>query len=398
MVINKIVKYKKEGILFQMIIKKIKYLMRPFWGRLFSFCKIDPDKITFDNFEGTGFGGDPKYICEELFTRKEEIKIIWFVREIKENFPSYIRQIKIDSIAAIYHQSTAKVWVDNTRTGHRTKKRTGQFYLQTWHGNIICKKAEKDAEDKLWPSYVPVAKYDGSITDAFIVANEMMEKFAKSSFWLNPNTEFLRIGSPSNDVLITKNKPEIIIDLRKKFHVDIDTYIILYAPSFRDDLSDAGYDADFPKILEAFQRKTRKKCVMFVRLHPDAVKFSNIIEYSENIINMTDYSDVKDLSLVADALITDYSSIAYDFLILRKPIFRLCLDFEHYVDIRGVYEEFFQMPYALCFTNSELIFEIGSYNEVKYEKEVDKFLERNVSFDNGHAAEFATDWILDKIK
>ena len=93
------------------------------------------------------------------------------------------------------------MWVDNIRTGHRTKKRKNQFYLQTWHGNLLGKKIEKDVESKLWPSCVKVAKYDGSVTDAFLVANESVLNLAKNSFWLNNNVEYLKIGAPANDAL-----------------------------------------------------------------------------------------------------------------------------------------------------------------------------------------------------
>ena len=85
--------------------------------------------------------------------------------------------------------------------------------MQTWHGNLLGKKCEKDAEDKLWPGYIPVAQYDGIITNAFIVANRQSLNLAKRSFWLNDKVEYLKIGAPSIAVSYTH------LDVYKRQHV-----------------------------------------------------------------------------------------------------------------------------------------------------------------------------------
>ena len=141
---NKIKKNIKEKTFWPKIHDKCFFLIQPVFSCVFRQLPIDDSKITFDSFEGTGFGGDPKFICEELLQRKLNLKIIWFVRKYHDNFPDGVTQVKINSIRAIYHQSTAKVWVDNTRTGHRTKKRPSQKYMQTWHGNLTVRRQLPD--------------------------------------------------------------------------------------------------------------------------------------------------------------------------------------------------------------------------------------------------------------
>lgn len=390
--------YYKKGILLKMIKRKSVNMTRPIWICIMRLFPINNTKICFDNFEGTGFGGDPKHICLELMKRNPNLKIIWFVRKKQENFLRNIKQVNIDSVAAIYHQSTAKVWVDNTRTGHRTKKRKGQYYLQTWHANVLAKKIEKDAEDKLWPSYIPVAKYDGLVTDAFIVANKRYLEVAKSSFWLNPNVEYLKIGAPANDVLFQrKNDQEYIYSIKQKLSINDNAYIVLYAPSFRDDGSIDGYKIDFERVKEAFRKTTNRTCIILVRFHPDVVQHEELFTYSNDLINVTRYPDLKDLSLISDCLITDYSSTAYDFLLLRKTIFRLCLDFNIYKDIRDVYDDFYKMPYALAYTNDELVSEIMNFNNVDYQKALNKYCEINPVYDDGTSSKKAADWIERKL-
>lgn len=395
---NKIKKNIKEKTFWPKIHDRCFFLIQPVFSCVFRQLPIDNSKITFDSFEGTGFGGDPKFICEELLQRKLNLKIIWFVRKYHDNFPDGVTQVKINSIRAIYHQSTAKVWVDNTRTGHRTKKRPSQKYMQTWHGNLLGKKCEKDAEDKLWPGYIPVAQYDGMITDAFIVANKQSLDLAKRSFWLNNRVEYLKIGAPSIDPLLChKNDVSIKKKVREKFGISEETFIILYAPSFRDDGSLDGYNLDFLNLIHAFETIFQKKCVMLIRFHPDVVQHEDLFDFTDNLINATRYEDLKELSLTSDCLITDYSSIAYDFLIQRKPIFRICLDFEKYIELRDVYDEFYQLPYDICMSNEQALKVINNFSNEEYQIKLNEYFKINTIYDNGSASIHAADWICSQL-
>lgn len=395
---NKIKKNIKEKTFWPKIHDRCFFLIQPVFSCVFRQLPIDNSKITFDSFEGTGFGGDPKFICEELLQRKLNLKIIWFVRKYHDNFPDGVTQVKINSIRAIYHQSTAKVWVDNTRTGHRTKKRPSQKYMQTWHGNLLGKKCEKDAEDKLWPGYIPVAQYDGMITDAFIVANKQSLDLAKRSFWLNNRVEYLKIGAPSIDPLLChKNDVSIKKKVREKFGISEETFIILYAPSFRDDGSLDGYNLDFLNLIHAFETIFQKKCVMLIRFHPDVVQHEDLFDFTDNLINATRYEDLKELSLTSDCLITDYSSIAYDFLIQRKPIFRICLDFEKYIELRDVYDEFYQLPYGICMSNEQALKVINNFSNEEYQIKLNEYFKINTIYDNGSASIHAADWICSQL-
>ena len=124
---------------------------------------IDRRKVIFDNFDGGGYGGNPKYIAEEL-CKDKQLKLIWITN--KENgFPSYIKPVKKKSLQAYYHSATAKMRVTNIRYSSFTKKRKGQYQLQTWHASDGFKLVEKDIVEQLSPYYKKKAIYDGSITD-----------------------------------------------------------------------------------------------------------------------------------------------------------------------------------------------------------------------------------------
>ena len=125
---------------------------------------INNKKIVFDNFEGRGFGDDPKYIAEELLKRNLDFKIIWVARDTQISMPSGISVVKYGTIRAAYHWITARIWVDNVKSTLRPQKRKGQYYIQTWHSTLGFKKNEKDAPN-LPIRYIKKAVADGKQID-----------------------------------------------------------------------------------------------------------------------------------------------------------------------------------------------------------------------------------------
>ena len=166
---------------------------------------------------------------------------------------------------------------------------------------------------------------------------------------------------------------------------------------FVDDGSTNGYLTDFEVIKQTFKEKFNRDVVILVRFHPDVVELDHLIEYKDNIINVTRYSDLKDLSLIADCLITDYSSVTYDFLLLNKPIFRLCLDFDHYVSLRDFYKEFYELPYALFKTLDEFLSAVSKFDLNIYTYNIECYKKSNPFYDKGDASKLAADWIMNKL-
>lgn len=114
------------------MIIKIKKIIGFFLGILFKLLPLNKKRIVFINFNGNGYGDNPKYIAEELANRRERLELIWLVREKnKYKFPTYIKPVNMKSIKRYYYLSTAKVIVNNARSYLGIDKRTGQIYLQT---------------------------------------------------------------------------------------------------------------------------------------------------------------------------------------------------------------------------------------------------------------------------
>ena len=111
---------------------------------LFNLLPVSDDKIVFSNFDGRGYGCNPKYITEELLKRNANLEIVWLSNANRDFFPSKVKVVKWGSVRALYEWSTASVIVNNVRMGryfdHGFIKKSSQIYIQTWHGSMGIKK------------------------------------------------------------------------------------------------------------------------------------------------------------------------------------------------------------------------------------------------------------------
>lgn len=361
-------------------------LRRLFFSILYAPQKTIPNKIVFDNFNGKGYGDNPGYIAESL-SKLGNYDMVWLVEAEDVELPRFIRRVKNNTPAAFYEYSTAGVWIDNVRNTIRPFKRKNQTYIQTWHASYGVKKVEGEAKSLLDEEYIMYAQEDGKICDYILADSFSSEQLYKQHFWLNPHTQILKCGLPRNDILFNTERYEsIVLKIKEKFKVENDTKMILYAPTFRDDLSTDAYELDFNDIINAFQKKYDEKYVVLVRLHPNVSNYCDAIKYSNNVINVTSYPSIQELAIAADILITDYSSSYYDFLIQRKPVFLCALDRSKYEKQRGLVQEYDELPFPYASSCDNLIENIKAFDTKTYLIKVDSYLNRKPVYDKGDAA------------
>ncbi|MCU7207424.1 CDP-glycerol glycerophosphotransferase family protein [Turicibacter sp. GALT-G1] len=377
--------------------KCLKKIKRAIIGS-FYLLPIKKNKIVFQNFLGKGYGCNPKYIAEEIITENLPYELVWLCNDLQSEFPPYVRKVRYGSLRAYYELATAKIWVDNVRNGLRVRKKKGQYYIQTWHAPFGVKCVEKDAENLLPVDYVKTAKIDGSITDVLLANSYLQEQQYKRAFWISKHTQILRCGLPRNDFLVNNaNDKKIKDDLREKYGFSKESYIILYAPTFRDDGSMKGYQLDFHKILNAFRKKMHKECDLIIRLHPNVQNQSDFVRYEEHIHNGSLYSDIQELSLLSDCVISDYSTSVFDFAMMDKPVFICALDLEEYEQKRGLLKEFYEFPFPHSYNNEELITQITNFDREKYYERAKNYFLSNPIYDKGKSAQELVKWMIEKI-
>lgn len=345
-------------------IKRIIFIFKDLFKYIFFLFKVDRRKIVFINFNGKGYGCNPKYIAESLIRNNVECKMVWLVRNKNEEMPSMIKKVKYGSIRAYYEMATAKIWVSNTRNYKFAIKKKEQFYIQTWHASLGYKKVEGEIEEYLDKKYVEEAKKDGRTTDLIISDNDISTNLYKNNFWYDG--EVKNIGLPRNDILYSRPS-EVIKKVYNYFNLSENKKIILYEPTFRDNYDFDMINFDYNKLLDVAKEKFNKDFVLLIRLHPNISRYDKDIKYSENIINATNYPDNQELLSAAEIGITDYSSISFELAMTDKPVFLLCKDIEEYSKKeRGLNFKFEELPFDCAINEKKLFENIKNFSSERY--------------------------------
>lgn len=376
-------------------IRNIIFHCKDIFKYIFYKFKINNKKIVFINFNGKGYGDNPKYIAESLIKNKINCEIVWLVKDIDEEMPNVIKKVKYGSIKSYYEMSTAKIWVSNTRNYKYAIKKKEQFYIQTWHASLGYKKVEGEIEKFLDPKYVKEAKQDGKNTDLIISDNDISTNLYKNKFWYKG--EVLNIGLPRNDILFSRSE-DIIEKVYKYFNIPRDKKIILYEPTFRDNFNFDMIKFDYNKLLDVAKEKFNNQFVLLIRLHPNISIYDNMISYSNNILNATKYPDNQELLSVADIGITDYSSIAFELAMINKPVFLLCKDINEYKkNERGLNFKFEELPFECAINENELFANIREFLVNKYEEKCNCFFNNINLIKTSKASDAIVEIIKDKL-
>lgn len=375
-------------------------LLLSYVSNIFCLLPINNNKIVVDNFHGEGFGQNPRYIVEAIHNMDSSIEIVWVVKKDVSIPVNYVRTVRYRSFRSYYEFATARIWIDDVRDVIKTHKRDNQYYLQTWHGTYGPKLSEGDALKSLNPKYIRLAKIDGKNTDGIIVHSLLQEEAFKRAYWLNPKTEYLRYGLPRNDEFIRKSKKFTKDDsVFKAFNIHNNDFIILYAPTFRDNGSDTALIKNFDDIIAAFKsRFPDQRFKVLIRLHPNSRQYKNDYIYNEYIIDATDFYDFQPLVDISDCLITDYSTTSVDFGICNKPVFLYTNDIDEMIQNGRIDSQLFDFPFCISKTIDELVKHICNFNKEDYLERVRKYFSKHPIYDNGDASYKTAMWIIDKMK
>ena len=371
---------------------KIKSIIRTCIRSVLYCFPIQKHKVVFLNYDGKGYGDNPKYIAEELIRQNLPCKMVWLAKD-GCYVPSNIKKVHDYGFAAFYELSTAKIIISNCKFNipiyYIKRKKKKQYYLQTWHGDFGPKYIEKEIEDFVSSDYLATSKADSAATNAILSGNKFFSKVLKESFWLPEQCEILEYGVPRNDIYFRGD--DLKIRLKKQYGFFMDDKILLYAPTFRDDYDVSCYNIDFERLKKALFQSDNEAWKIIVRLHPNVSSKATLFRYNENIIDGSSYSDQQELCMISDCLITDYSSIMGDFLLMKKPVFLYATDLEKYADKtngRGLRDFYFELPFPMSRNQVELESHILEFNKKKYVEKVETFMQKYYcTFDDGHASE-----------
>lgn len=358
------------------------------------FCNlpIKENKIVLESFLGKNYSDSPKYIYEYMVKEKMDFQYIWIFNEPGKKIPGNAKQIRRFSLKYYYHLATAKYWVSNSRLPKHLLKRKGNIYLQTWHGTPL-KQLVFDMKDvhSANPNYKLDFYKQSRRWDYLISPNQYSSDIFRSAF--KYEKEMLEFGYPRNDILHSDDKYEIASNIKKRLGIAEDKKVILYAPTWRDDefYGRGKYKFQLQLDLEMLQKQLGSQYVIVLRMHYFIANQLDLSKYKGFAYDCSNYDDIADLYLISDLLITDYSSVFFDFANLRRPILFFTYDLEKYRDtLRGFYfdlEE--EAPGPLLKTTDQVIKSIINLEQVNesYAEKYKKFYEKFCSWENGRATE-----------
>ncbi len=376
MINNKISSYAKKSRIVILLYEDLKIIKDFFISLIFYVMRVFPvneNKVVIDSYGGKGYGDNGKYIAEKILEMNSFIDVVWLCDNLNERMPEGIRTVKFFGIKSIYEQSTAKFWIDNRRKPGYVRKRISQIYINTWHAGIALKRIEKDAQNTLTNYYIRCAKHDSSMVDYFLSDSEWTTNLYKDAFWYTG--DIWKIGLPRQDVLV-HSPPEQKQHLKNKLGIKRDVNIVLYAPTFRngsDEYQLQCYNIDWNKTLEAFRIRFGGEWIGAIRLHPNISRLSKKMAISENIIDVTNYPDMQELSVISDCIISDYSSSIIDCCPTGKLGFIFAVDISEYQRDRNFYFDLRELPFPIAESNEELVHNIIEFDTSKYKNAIEYF-------------------------
>lgn len=376
---------RNKGVHFCMeSIKNVKLTIIRFLLKIFYLFPVKTNKLLFIAFDGRQYSCNPKYIYNYIKDKNlNKSDIIWVFNE-PERF-SFLKEdgvtvVKNKSLSFIYHVLTSRIVITNASLGSYIPLRKNQKFIETWHGGGAYKRTgrvvqQSESKDK-------TLKIIADELTGFISSSRKFTE-TKSKNHLVPREKFWEIGMPRNDVLFDKEKEN---ELRKKvktyYDISEDTKIVMYAPTLRNDKEDtSSYESlDTEVVLNALKQKFgNEKWVMLFRMHYLLDPNKNL----DNTINVSQYDDSQELVCAADVLISDYSSIMWDFTFTERPCFVFAPDAKKYERERAFFTPMENWPYPIAFNNEELAMNILNFNQKDYLKDIKKHHQNQGSFEQG---------------
>lgn len=364
-------------------------LMSFFMNVLKLFVKTDDKLILFNSYAGRKFDDSPRAIYGEMKrdSRFKSYKLVWAFHQPEKYDIS--KKIKTDGLTYFKMALAARVWVTNSSV-ERGLNFTGKhtLYFNTWHGTPM-KKMGSDID----PENTSFGSKSNNHFDVMMSQGRFETEVFSRSFGI-PKNKFLEAGLPRNDVLVNYSE-EYRQNLRSKLSIEKNQIAILYVPTFREYEKDEnlGVVAAPPMDLKKWENKLPNHVLLF-RAHYEVSKVMDIQE-NNFVRNVTDYPDLNDLYIVADILISDYSSVFFDYSITSKPMLHFTYDYDKYSSKRGMYFDIRDYLSGAA-TEDEVIELINNLNKEEEIKKTIFFRNKYVNY-YGKATKAAVDYIAKEL-
>lgn len=363
--------------------------------RLGHLCPLKRNMVVFESFEGKQQSCNPYYIYKYLRAIYPQGYYVWCLNQKQGAEPCYAR----GSARYIWALLRTSVYVTNDSLPDYIPFRKKQYVINTWHGGGAYKKCGI-ATRVDWYGLRGL-KRSAMQTSCFISSSVAFTKYISKSFMLDPN-RFLPVGMPRNDLFFAPNEVVIANDrVRKNYGILDDTFVILYAPTFRNTPQDPRFEfnLNLEQIVRTVRSKFNCKTICFVfRGHHTFKNFLNRnLEFPEIVIDASSYPQMQELMCASDMMISDYSSSIWDYSFLYRPCLLYVPDLIQYEAERSFYVPIKDWGFPLASNNEELIACISSWNDQDFRQAMEMHHSSLGSYENGTATKQIAELIIRKM-
>lgn len=388
-------KYKKRIKIFK---KKVSLVRRNTKITKYSNdSHVNNDLILIESKNGKDLGSNIFYIIKELSDEKyDNFKLVLSlkkdkfdkIRKILSNYGiNNLEFVETGSIDYYKYLFTAKYLFNDTSFPNSFIKKDSQIYLNTWHGTPL-KKLGREVPKRAYA--LGNVQKNFIISDYLLYPNHFMEKHMIESFMLEniSKAKIMNAGYPRNSIFFENSENN---KLKQKLGLG-NSKIIVYMPTWRGRVTKIDMKSQIDQItgyLSEIDKLLDKNQIFYVKLHPFVTNDINYDDY-ENIKPFPENYETYDILNISDCLVTDYSSVFFDYASSKKKIILFTYDEEEYCQNHGLYMDLKELPFPKVYNTKDLIKEINSeknYND-------GEFISKFCTYDGANAARDICEYII----
>nr|WP_257943870.1 CDP-glycerol glycerophosphotransferase family protein [Lactococcus lactis] len=389
------------------------FVPREYYSRFYEQSCINSDTILYESRDGSTISDSPLALFLSLANNKDytNFQHVWVVMDklsslnlinVPESLKSKILFVERNSKEYVDYMLTAKYLITNSTFQSWFSKKKEQVYINTWHGTPL-KAMGFDIENQLGNTQNVLRNL--LMTDYFLSPNPHTTKiFAGSGYKMRGiyKGEIIESGYPRID-LTKETSSDDAKNLLKELGIELDSNlpVVVYMPTWRGNDTQNPSDSIAQVIAELkyLRKEFLGKYNIILKVHPYLYKKAkNYKELSGVLID-----DAMDANLVlaaTDILITDFSSVFFDYLVTDKPIIFYAWDQDIYSEDRGMYLDMAELPAPILKTVIEIADYLSDIDQLSQDY-LGKYLrakEKYVPYDDGNVSERIVDYIFKKEK
>ncbi len=327
---------------------------------------IEDKTILFESFQGRIYACSPKAMYLEALKdeRFVDYSFVWAVRDVKkyaflkEN--PRTRVVKYRTNEYMRWCAKAKYWVTNSTMLPHIIPSKEHVFIQTWHGTPLKRlgcdiKNQGNNAQKLSEIHKQYITQGKRITYFLSPSQFYTEKIGTA--YSQSSDKFIPCGYPRNDFLFSFGQNDVD-KIKESLGIPKDKKVLLYAPTFRDNTFERGrgFHYDIGIDFDMLKKELSDEYVILFRAHYFIIDNFDLSSYEGFVYDVSKYDDINELYIVSDMLLTDYSSVFFDFANLNRPIMFFMYDFEEYKNnLRDFYLDLDELPGPIVYKNDELV-------------------------------------------